>query len=56
MLALLWLTSRPDIMGEFVSKRIVRSAAGAAAVLVLVLNVILVLQTAGVPLEWLMGG
>lgn len=56
MLALLWLTSRQDIMGEFASKPVIRSAAGGAAVLVLVLNVILVLQTAGVPLEWLMGG
>jgi manganese transport protein len=55
MLALLWLTSRPDVMGEFVSKPLVRYTAGAAAMLVLALNVVLVLQTAGVPLEWLLG-
>jgi manganese transport protein len=55
MLALLWLTSRRDIMGEFVSKPVVRYTAAAAAMLVLALNVILVLQTAGVPLEWLLG-
>jgi manganese transport protein len=53
MLALLWLTGRRDVMGAFVNSRFVQAGAAGAAVLVLALNVVLVLQIAGVALPLL---
>jgi manganese transport protein len=53
MIALLVLTGRRDVMGDFVNRRSTQIAAIAAAVLVLALNVLLLLQTAGVDLPFL---
>jgi manganese transport protein len=53
MIALLILTARRDVMGEFVNARLTNAAAIAAAVLVLSLNAILLLQTAGVPVPFI---
>jgi manganese transport protein len=50
MIALLVLAGRRDIMGTFVVAGWTRLGAVAAAVLVLALNLILLLQTAGVPI------
>jgi manganese transport protein len=55
MIALLKLSRRPDIMRGFVNTRPVQAAALVATVVVLLLNVILVLQTLGVPLNLLAG-
>ena len=48
MIALLVLSGRRDVMGVFANKRGVQVIAVAAASLVLVLNLVLLLQTAGV--------
>jgi manganese transport protein len=56
MIALLILTARRDVMGEFVNSRLTNTAAIAAAVVVLSLNAILLLQTAGVPVPFIGGG
>jgi manganese transport protein len=56
MIALLILTARRDVMGEFVNGRLTNAAAIAAAVVVLALNAILLLQTAGVPVPFIGGG
>jgi len=48
MIALLMFTRRPDIMGGFANGRLTQSAAIAATVVVLVLNIFLVLQAFGV--------
>jgi manganese transport protein len=53
MIALLILTARRDVMGEFVNGRLTNAAAVAAAVVVLALNAILLLQTAGVPVPFI---
>jgi manganese transport protein len=53
MLALIWLTGRRDVMGDFVNARHVQMGAVAASLLVLALNVVLVMQTFGVPLPLL---
>jgi manganese transport protein len=53
MLALVWLTGRPDVMGAFANRRWVQAGAVAAAALVLLLNAILVAQTLGVELPLL---
>ena len=50
MIALLVLAGRRDIMGRFAVRGWVRLGAMAAAVLVLALNLILLLQTVGVPI------
>ena len=55
MIALLVLTGRPAVMGQFVNRRMVRAGAVLATVIVLALNVILLLQTVGVPLNLLSG-
>jgi manganese transport protein len=47
MVALLVLSGRRDVMGSFANPRIVQVIAVAAAVLVLALNLVLLLQTAG---------
>lgn len=53
MFALIWFTRRPDIMGDFVSGPKLQTAAVASAVVILVLNVILILQTFGLPVPGL---
>jgi manganese transport protein len=50
MIALLILTRRPDVMGPYASAFPTVAAATTAAAIVLVLNLLLVLQIAGVPL------
>jgi manganese transport protein len=51
MIALLVLAGRRDVMGSFVSSRLVRTGAVVAAVVVLALNLLLLLQTMGVPVS-----
>jgi manganese transport protein len=51
MIALLLLTRRKDVMGQFVNKPVTQIAAATATGLVVTLNAILVLQTLGVPLN-----
>ena len=50
MIALLVLSRRRDVMGEFVNGRITQMAAALATIVVLGLNLILIAQTAGIPL------
>jgi manganese transport protein len=52
MIALLILTARRDVMGEFVNGRLTNAAAIAAAVVILALNILLLLQTAGVAIPF----
>ena len=54
MIALLILTRSPDVMGPYANGRLTMAAATAAAV-VLALNLLLVLQIAGVPLPGFAG-
>jgi manganese transport protein len=53
MISLLIFTSRADIMGAFVNRRLTFVAALVATVLVLMLNTILILQTIGIPIPGL---
>jgi manganese transport protein len=53
MIALLVLSGRRDVMGAFVSRRVTQVAAVVAAVVVLALNTVLLLQTAGIPISFL---
>jgi len=53
MVALLWLSSRRDVMGRFASSGAVRAAAIAAAATVLALNAVLLLQIFGMPIPGL---
>ena len=55
MIALLHLTGRADVMGAFVNGRVTRVAASLATVIVLSLNLILLLQTFGMPITLLTG-
>jgi manganese transport protein len=50
MIALLILTRRRDVMGSYASGRLTKVAATAAAGVVLALNLLLVMQIAGIPL------
>jgi manganese transport protein len=50
MIALLVLSGRRDVMGEFANGRLVRIAAIVASVVVLGLNFVLLAQTAGIPI------
>jgi manganese transport protein len=50
MIALLILTRRRDVMGSCASGFLTMTAATAAAAAVLALNLLLVLQTIGIPL------
>jgi manganese transport protein len=50
MIALLVLSGRRDVMGDFVNRRFVQAGAIAATVLVLALNAVLLAQTAGIAL------
>jgi manganese transport protein len=53
MLALLWLTRRPDIMGDLANRRLTTAVAGLGAVVVLCLNAVLLLQAFGVTIPGL---
>jgi manganese transport protein len=53
MVALIVFTRRTDIMGSFANRRLTNVAAIAGAMLVLLLNTILLLQTFGVPIPGL---
>jgi manganese transport protein len=55
MIALIIFTGRADIMGRFTNNPLTRIAAVAGTALVLVLNVILIVQTLGVPIPGLSG-
>jgi manganese transport protein len=55
MVALLIMTARKDVMGEFVSSRLANGAAFVAAAVVLALNALLLMQVAGVPVPFLEG-
>jgi manganese transport protein len=56
MLALLWLTGRRSVMGSFVNSPLVTVLAWGAALVVLALNAILLIQTAGLPIPFLPAG
>ena len=53
MLALIWFTGRREIMGEFVNSRFIGVLASIGAIVVLALNVVLLLQIAGVAIPGL---
>jgi manganese transport protein len=53
MIALLVLSGRRDVMGAFVNRRITQVGAVIAAVVVLALNLLLLLQTIGIPVSFL---
>ncbi len=53
VIALVVFTSRRDLMGAFANSRLTIAAAVAGAVIILVLNVILVAQTVGIPIPGL---
>ena len=55
VIALILFTGRRDIMGDFVNSRLTQAAAVLGTVLILALNVVLVLQTFGVPIPGLDG-
>jgi manganese transport protein len=55
MIALIAFTARSDIMGPFVNRRLTTIAAVGAAALVLVLNLVLILATAGLSVPGLSG-
>jgi manganese transport protein len=55
MIALVIFTARRDVMGNFVNRRLTNVAAVAAAIVVLALNAVLLLQVAGVALPFLPG-
>jgi manganese transport protein len=50
MIALLILTRRRDVMGSYANGRLTMAAVTASAVIVLALNLLLILQIAGIPL------
>ena len=50
MIALLILTRRRNVMGSYANGRLTMAAATATAAIVLALNLLLVLQIAGIPL------
>jgi manganese transport protein len=53
MMALIMFTRRRDIMGRFVNSKLTTSVAVAGTVVVLLLNVLLIMQTFGVPIPGL---
>jgi manganese transport protein len=53
VIALIVFTGRRDIMGDFVNSRLTQAAAVVGAAVILALNVVLVLQTFGVPIPGL---
>jgi manganese transport protein len=56
MITLLMFTRRRDIMGDFANSRLTTAAAIIGSAVVLGLNLILILQTFGVPIPGLAGG
>ena len=56
MIALTLFTGRRDIMGAFVNTRLTQAAAVLGSIVILALNVVLVLQTFGVPIPGLPAG
>ena len=56
MIALVIFTARADIMGEFANRRLTNAAAIVGSALVLTLNLVLILQTFGVPIPGLAAG
>ena len=56
VIALIVFTGRRDIMGDFVNSRLTQAAAVVGAAVILALNVVLVLQTFGVPIPGLPTG
>jgi manganese transport protein len=53
MIALVWLTGRRDVMGDFVSGKFARFGSIVACVVVLSLNALLLVQQAGVDIPFL---
>jgi manganese transport protein len=53
MIALLVLSGRREVMGDFVNRRLTQVVAVVAAAVVLSLNLLLLLQTAGLPVSFL---
>jgi manganese transport protein len=53
MISLLTFTGRPDIMGQFTNGALTRIVAVIATAVVLILNVVLIVQTLGVPIPGL---
>ena len=53
MIALLVLSGRRDVMGEFANRRLTQVGSVVAAAVVLTLNLVLLLQTAGIPVPYL---
>src|SRR5262249_18483418 len=53
MISLLMFTNRADIMGPFANSRLTRIVAIAGCAVVLVLNLVLILQTFGIPIPGL---
>jgi manganese transport protein len=53
MIALLIFTRRADIMGQFANSRLTNMAALLGTAVVLLLNILLILQTCGIPLPGL---
>ena len=56
MIALTVFTGRRDIMGAFVNSRLTQAAAVVGSIVIVALNVVLVLQTFGVPIPGLPAG
>ena len=56
MISLLIFTRRPDIMGEFVNSRLTQVAAVVGTAVVLLLNVVLIAQSCGIPIPGLTAG
>jgi manganese transport protein len=56
MIALLMFTRRADIMGQFANSRLTHASAVIATVVVLLLNLLLILQTVGIPISGLSNG
>jgi manganese transport protein len=55
MIALLYFTGRPDVMGVFTNGRLTRVIATVATAIVLGLNLVLIAQTLGLPIPGLSG-
>jgi manganese transport protein len=53
MIALVLFTRRPDIMGDFANGRLTNILAIVATAVVLALNFVLLVQTAGIPIPFL---
>jgi manganese transport protein len=56
MISLLIFTRRPDIMGEFANSKLTHIAAVIGTAIVLLLNIVLIAQTCGIPIPGLSAG